>query len=339
MKLAIHNSKIGFHPRWVAYCKENNISYKVVDCHANDIIENLKDCDALMWHHHHRNSNDILVARQILFALEHTGFKVFPDFNTGWHFDDKVAQKYLLESIDAPMVKSYVFYNKKEALKWADDITFPKVFKLRGGAGSANVKLAKTKTQTIQLINKAFGKGFRQYDKWQSLKDRIKTYKSGKTTIFDVAKGVARLNIEPDFSKTIGSERGYVYFQDFIPNNDCDYRLKVVDNKCWGFRRMVGKNDFRASGSGNHSWDRNAIPQEMVQAALRIANYLGLQSVAFDFVLDENKNPLIIEISYGFGIAREEFTFGYWDDKLNWHEGDFNPMGWIIENLIQSVKK
>lgn len=290
MKLAIHNSKSGFHPRWVKYCQEQNIAYKLVNCYANDIIDQLKDCKALLWHHGQMNPKDIIVARQILSALEHTDFKVFPDFKTGWHFDDKVAQKYLLERIDAPMVKSYVFYDKKEALNWIETTTFPKVFKLRGGAGAANVKLAKTKAQAQNIVKNAFGKGFRQYDKWQNLKDRIQMYRSGKTTLFDVLKGIARLNIEPEFSKIIGAEKNYVYFQDFIPNNDCDYRLKVIDQKCWGLRRMVRKGDFRASGSGNYSWDRSAIPQEMVQIALNTADRLGLQSVAFDFVLDKNQN-------------------------------------------------
>lgn len=43
MKLAIHNSKTGFHPRWIKYCEVNNIPYKLVDCYDTNIIENLKN--------------------------------------------------------------------------------------------------------------------------------------------------------------------------------------------------------------------------------------------------------------------------------------------------------
>ena len=96
----------------------------------------MDDCDALMWHHFQTNPKAILFAKQLLFALEQSGKKVFPDFRTGWHFDDKLGQKYLLEAIDAPLVPSYVFYDKKEALEWVQKTDFPKVFKLRGGAGS-----------------------------------------------------------------------------------------------------------------------------------------------------------------------------------------------------------
>lgn len=141
MKIAIHNSKGSFSDRWIDYCEENNIQYKLVNAYDSDIVEQVKDCSAFMWHHHHANYKDTLFAKQLLYSLEQKGMKVFPNFNTTWHFDDKVGQKYLLEAIKAPSVPSFVFYSKKEALKWINNTTFPKVFKLRGGAGSANGKI------------------------------------------------------------------------------------------------------------------------------------------------------------------------------------------------------
>jgi glutathione synthase/RimK-type ligase-like ATP-grasp enzyme len=335
MKLAIHNSKIGFHPRWIAYCEENKISYKLVNCHANDIITQLQDCDALMWHHGQSHSKDIIIAKQILFALEHSGFKVFPNFKTGWHFDDKVGQKYLLESIDAPMVKSYTFYKKKEALSWAETTTFPKVFKLRGGAGSANVKLAKTKTQAVQLINQAFGKGFRQYDKWQKFKDRIYKYKSGKSSFFDVMKALARLNMEPRFSKIIGSERDYVYFQDFMPNQGSDTRIIVVGNKAFALKRMVRKGDFRASGSGEFYYDRELFDERCIEIAIKVNEKINSQCIAFDFIFDNKALPLIVEMSYGFSPDPYDQCPGFWDENLNWHEGQFNPYGWMVDYILK----
>jgi glutathione synthase/RimK-type ligase-like ATP-grasp enzyme len=308
-----------------------------VDCHANDIVAQLRDCDALMWHHGQSNSKDIVIAKQILFALEHSGFKVFPDFKTSWHFDDKVAQKYLLEIIDAPMVKSYAFYEKKEALNWAETTTFPKVFKLRGGAGSANVKLAKTKTQAVHLINTAFGQGFRQYDKWQNLKDRVQKYKSGKTSFLDEIKGVARLNVEPDFSKTIGSERDYVYFQDFMPNQDSDTRIIVVGERAFALKRMVREGDFRASGSGEFYYERELFDERCVQISFEINKKIKSQSLVLDFIFDEHETPLVIELSYGFTARPYDDCPGFWDNDLNWHQGKFNPQGWMVENLIKSV--
>ena len=163
MRIAIHQSQHGFSQHWMAYCEAHHIPYKVVDCYRSDIIQQLDDCDALMWHFNQGNPKDILFAKQLLYSIEACGKKVFPDFHTMWHFDDKVGQKYLLESIGAPLVPSWVFYDAHDALRWLDRTTFPLVFKLRGGAGSQNVQLVKNRSCAVRLVKQAFGRGFRQY--------------------------------------------------------------------------------------------------------------------------------------------------------------------------------
>ena len=116
MRIAIHPREGSYSERWIEYCEEKGIDYKIVNCFENDIMEQLTDCDALMWHHHHESARDIQVAKQLLFALEGSGKVVFPDFNSGWHFDDKVGQKYLLEAIGIDLAPVWIFYNLKEAL-------------------------------------------------------------------------------------------------------------------------------------------------------------------------------------------------------------------------------
>ena len=335
MKIAIHHRSGSFSDRWIAYCQQKSIDYKIVNCYDSDIVEQVKDCDALMWHHHHADYKDALTAKRILFALEHAGVKVFPNFHTGWHFDDKVAQKYLLEAIDAPLVPSYVFYDKNEALDWAETTTYPKVFKLKGGAGAANVKLVRSNKEASKLINTAFGKGFSQFDRLGNLKERYRKYKSGKDTLLGVAKGVGRLIIPTEFAKLQSRERGYVYFQDFIPNNTFDTRVVVVNGYAAAERRMVRKGDFRASGSGQFSYDDINI--ETIRIALEVSIKLKLQSCAYDFVFDENENPLIVEMSYGFGVDGISNVPGYWDSSLQWHEGKFNPQGWMVEALYTYI--
>ncbi len=93
MNIAIHNRPGSFSDRWIKYCMVNGLPYKVVDCYDNYIIDKLHDCDILMWHHHHGDLKDVLFSKQLLFSIEQLGKHVFPDFNTNWHFDDKVGQK------------------------------------------------------------------------------------------------------------------------------------------------------------------------------------------------------------------------------------------------------
>jgi len=336
MRLAIHHRKGSYSERWIDYCESNLIEYRLVNAFDSDIINQLNGYDAFMWHHHHGKYEDVLAARSILFALEHAGVKVFPNFNTGWHFDNKVAQKYLLEAIEAPLVPSYVFYTKSKAIEWANQTSYPKVFKLKGGAGSANVKLVKTKSECIKLIEKSFGKGFKQFDGFEYFLDTLTKYKAGLKNISDVIKAIGRFFISTQFSKTMGNEKGYVYFQDFMNNNDSDLRVIIVDDKAFAIKRMVRENDFRASGSGIILYEKNQIDERCVKIAFEVNRKLESQSIAFDFVFDDKDNPRIVEISYGYAIEAYDYCTGYWDSYLNWHEAHFNPQEWMIKAILRN---
>src|SRR5207253_6127044 len=103
------------------------------------IIDELRETSALLWHISHGIAADILMGRHVLNAAELMGLAIFPNHATQWHFDDKFAQKYLLESIGAPLVPTYVFYYLQSAREWINETSFPKVFKIRRGAQSQNV--------------------------------------------------------------------------------------------------------------------------------------------------------------------------------------------------------
>ncbi len=339
MKIAIQNHTQGFHKAWIAYCEQHDIAYKLVDAYANDAIEQIRDCDIFLWHFHQGNYKDMQMAQPLLYSLEAMGKKVFPDFHTCWHFDNKVAQKYLLEAIGAPLVPTYVYYTKEEALKGISEMTFPKVFKLKGGAGASNVRLAKTEKEARRLINQAFGKGFSQYSVKSHFKDALRRYRQGKNTLCDVLRPFfyALKPYPTEFAHYHGREIGYVYFQDYIPMNTTDFRVKVVGGNCWAFQRKVRKNDFRASGSGELLFNKDSISMEIVKIAQDVAKKLSLQSVAFDFVQDKiNNKYLLVEMSYGFGFDEEETTHGYWDADRVFHTEKFNPFQWMIEEVMEA---
>ena len=334
MKVAIHYNANSFSDRWIDYCISNSIDYKIVNAFDSDIIEQLKGYDVFLWHHHHSKYKDVLAANKILFALDHAGIKVFPDFKTGWHFDDKVAQKYLLEAINAPLVPSYIFFDKEEAKEWIRKTKFPKVFKLKGGAGSANVKLVKNEREAIKIINKAFGSGFAQFDPLVHLKENLRKYNIGQVGFLVVLKSIARILITTEFSKKQPPEKGYVYFQDFIPNLDSDIRIQVIGNRICGLKRFVRENDFRASGSGNFiEFNEKNIDKNILKIAIETKKKLQSQCLTLDFIY-KDEEPLIVELSYGFPTNFYDKCIGYWDENLVWHQESFNPQTWIIESLI-----
>lgn len=338
MKIAIHHHKGSFSEKWIEYCEKENIPFKIVNCFASDIIAQLEDCSALMWHHHHTEIKDVLAAKNILFALQHSGKIVFPNFNTGWHFDDKIAQKYLLESLNAPLVPSYVFYDKQTANRWVSETTFPKVFKLKGGSGSSNVILVRTAKEAKKMIRKSFGRGFSQSDPIRNLRDRYRNVRKGVKPISHLIKGVGRIFLINEFSKRKGKEKNYAYFQDYICGNSFDLRIVIIGNRAFGIKRLVRKNDFRASGSGNLIYDKNQIDVDCIKISYDINKKLKSQCIAFDFIYDENKRPVVVEISYGFSAPFYEACQGYWDENLIWHPESVEPQKWMIQDLMMNLK-
>jgi hypothetical protein len=149
--------------------------------------------------------------------------------------------------------------------------------------------------------------------------------------------GVGRFFIPPVYGKVMGREVGYAYFQDFIPNNDSDIRIIVIEEKAFALKRFVRKGDFRASGSGNFSYAKEDMDVRCISISLEIAEKIKSQCAVFDFVFNEKKEPLIVELSYGFLPDAYDFCPGYWDKNLQWIEGKFNPQGWMVEAVVHEI--
>lgn len=340
MKIGIHHREGSYSGRWIEYCQEHGIEYKVVNAYDTDVVEQLRDCDAFMWHHHQANYKDALFAKQLLFSLEQAGKVVFPDFCTGWHFDDKLGQKYLFEAHGIQLASVHAFYTRKEALQWIETAVFPKVFKLRSGAGSANVVLAHDKREAKRMVNKAFGTGYRFFNGWRYFKDQWKFYVNGKIALLQLAKSFGRIFISTEAGRMLPVHKGYVYFQEFIPNDGFDYRVEICGDKCIALLRYVRKGDFRASGGHNDHFEKDLIPVDVILYAFEIAKKLRLQACALDFVRNNISGKLyVIENSFCYGVDEDEFEHGYWDQQGQFHNEKFNGLDWMIEAVIDKIKE
>ena len=282
--LAIHHCKHSYSDRWVMYCDDHAIPYKLVNCLDSDIIQQLASCEALLWNWHHGDPREQLIARSVIMAAEAMGLTVFPSTATCWHFDDKIAQKYLLEALGAPLVPTYVFCSLDQALQWTAETSYPKVFKLRKGAGSSNVKLVRSAKEASALTRQAFSSGFSPVPHYGQ--DVLKRYRTARSRgdLLNAFKRIPQVLADIRSSKRLmGLERGYVYFQEFIPNNNFDTRVTVIGDRAFAFTRNVRPGDFRASGSGDIVYDSRPYSPAMCRDRFRgspegqIAKH-GLQS-------------------------------------------------------------
>jgi len=335
--LAIHSRTGSFSDRWIEQCVRHRIAHRVVDCHRSDVFMQLHSCDGLLWHWTHQSPTDLLMAGHVLMAAEARGLRVFPNSVTCWYFDDKLAQKYLLEAVGAPLAPAHVFYTVEEALAWAQQAQFPKVFKLRRGAGSTNVRMVRSRQEAVRLIRRAFGRGFR------AAPGLLQTDNAGVRQVRRHPSWRNLLKLPRQCIhycrrvSLMGSERGYVYFQDFVPGNRFDTRVTVVRGRAFAFTRDVRPGDFRASGSGLTNYSRERISSQCVAVAMETARRLGGQSHAFDLVTDEQGHVRVLEVSFGYVAPCVHACPGYWDNQLQWHEGHFWPQDLILSDLLEDL--
>lgn len=326
--------------RWLECCRDRDIPHALVDCYDSGVIDRLKEFDGLLWHFHFERATDLFMARHVLQAAEEMGVAVFPNSATCWHYDDKVAQKYLLESLKAPLVPTYVFYEKAKALAWLKQASYPLVWKLRGGAGSSNVRLVKNYAAARRLSGRAFGRGTSPVPGYfRDTATKVRKARSWAGLWGKVQRMPSRIQEQWRLAREAQREKGYVLFQEFIPDNSCDTRVAVVGERAWGFTRRVRKNDFRASGSGSIDYDPDRVNPECVQIAFRLAQALGAQSMAFDFLAHPERGPQIVEVSYGYLGHAVHRAPGYWEPDLTWREGHYWPQDAVLDDLLAGIER
>ncbi len=266
------------------------------------------------------------------------GISVFPNDSTCWHFDDKIAQKYLLESIGAPIPKTWVFFDKEAGNNWIKSASFPVVFKLHSGAGAQNVRLVRDKKEALELCSVAFGKGFKsQPGYFKDIKHRINKPSSLIENIHKIGRAPKVFFNIRRLERDLPRCKGYIYFQEFMPDNQFDIRVTVIGDRAFGFIRYNRPGDFRASGSGRIDYDKSKIDPQCIRIAFDTAKKAGAQSLAHDFLKGRDGQFVIGEISYGYQDTAVYNCPGHWDSKMNWHEGHVWPQDAILEDLIQSL--
>lgn len=326
-------------PDFIRYCQECGVEYKLVDAYDKDIVSQIRDCDIFLWVPGVDSVSNKLLTASLLRAIESMDVLVYPNFSTGWHHDNKIAESFYLDANNAPIPKYWTFFEREKALNWArKEAVFPLVAKLKSGSGSNNVRLIKTQGDAVSYIKRMFGKGISP-----SVNIFFKAsthYKAARGNWGEMKKRIARV---PEFlrryfkSRELPNEKGYVYFQEFIPNDGYDIRIVVVNEKISFCTRPVRKNDFRASGGGTTENRKELVPENVLVTARNFAQKLGMQKVAFDFVIDNRTGEgkiieMCCEFPHAGGIVG---AGGYWDFDFNWHEGELDPSRELIDMLIK----
>ncbi|MFV8835528.1 ATP-grasp domain-containing protein [Aquisalimonas sp. APHAB1-3] len=344
LRIAVHEDEVilpsgqrqSFSDRWLARGREAGYDMRRVDAFCDHFFDDLRGCDGFMWRFGYLPVPRLL-AKRVLPAVEQgMQIPVFPDANTVWHFEDKIAQHLLLEGIGIPQPKTWVFWEQNEALGFCREATYPFVIKLAYGFRSSNVRLVRTFAEAKAWIDELFGPGLNSlaHSPATPLGRYLRRARAASRTLLGLrARGGA------DFS------HGYLYVQEFLPDNTFDTRIAVIGERVFGFRRFNRDDDFRASGSGRIDWDQQAIDIEAVRLGFEIARRLRAQTVAID-VLKRGCEWVVGEISYTGASWVLANCPGHWrpvaaNGRLwfEWVEGMVHPEDAIFDDFVAQLQE
>lgn len=343
VKIAIQSKLNGFGRAWEEEIEKSGHEALPLDMRSMEGFEKALNCDGIMWHIDMKPSMQS-VASSILSCLEVVARKpVFPNLKTRWHFDNKVSQAYLFKQIGVSTPETNVFWEENKAMQWLqNNCKFPIVAKLKRGASSSAVYIFKSKPEAIRYVKKMFslkgisgesgGAARSPYRMWRDFaRNRILHFPRPFIQYY--------LKQRPRLREVWPNERGYAYFQEFVPENEFDTRVTVIGNRAFAFRRYNRDGDFRASGSGKIDYSKNGIDLDMIRIAHEISNLHSFQSMAYDFLIDKKGKPTIVEISYAYKSKAVYNCSGHWDRDLNWIDGHVLPEAAHVEDFLEEMKR
>lgn len=326
---------------WTRKLRESGHLVRTVSVYSNELMKDLNECDGFMWRFAHW-PNLGQIARRILPVIEnYLGLVVYPDQRTCWHYDDKIAQKYLLEVAEISTPQTWVWYDAEMAKEWSLSAQYPLVLKLARGAASKNVRLISSHKEAEVWIDKLFSRGVYGFNKKKENLFRL---------VRQRLRAIGSLLIDEDYIYPKPREtawelhKNYVLFQEFLPDNSYDTRVTIVGRRAFGFRRYNREDDFRASGSGKIDWSPECVDPKFIRLAFRTAETLGCQSCAIDGLYRGNE-PVIGEISYTYVSWAVHKCPGHWELKgdpdtgeLIWKEGKMWAEEAQVADFLQRLK-
>ena len=324
-------------PRWANILQSAGHDVRWVDVRRPDIVTQLEGCHGFMWRWAHFSGMD-RIARRLFPVLErHLHLLCYPDQNTAWHYDDKIAQSYIFKSLAIPTPNTWIWFDRDQAHHWASSQEYPLVLKLATGAGSNNVRLVPDLDAARLWIDRLFSFFLFDLDEDQFKPLELHLRLINAASVFLRGSRVRLHDTGYD------PQAGYIIFQEFLPDNRFDTRVTVIGKRAFAFRRFNRANDFRASGSGNFDTDPEAIDRRFIRLAYLTSQRLGSKSCAIDG-LYKKSDCVVGEVSYTYVSSAVHACPGHWElegepdsGELHWITGQMWPEEAQIADFISDM--
>lgn len=328
-KLAILRNEDAFdHLKWIDACEDYpiDIDYKVFDITAESWLENVRaySPDLLLlkppgktWLYRS------LYQERLEILVSSLKYKSFPSIDEVRIYESKRYFAYWLKAQQLPHPKTWVYYNRKEALQIAEFMKLPLVGKINIGSAGNGVQVLYTKDQLIKYIEKAFSKGLVPKI-IPNLKQR-KLIQRVWYTLTHPAKFKTLLKTFKDIASDF--QKGFIILQEYI-KHDYEWRAVRIGDSFFAHKKIVSK----GKASGSLVKEYGAPPKELLNFVRELTNKFNFRSVAIDVFEPVQGQYLINEIQCIFGqsdpyqmiIDGNPGRYLYINGKWVFEKGNFN---------------
>lgn len=337
--LNLNGERQSYSERWTEVARAEGVSVEPVNVFSDDVIADISGCDAFMWRFP-PSAHPRRYAMRLLVAIEQAlRIPVFPSLETSWHFDDKIAQHYFLNLAGIATPATHVFWTRPQAEAFCSTASYPFVLKLSSGHKATNVRLVHNRDDALYYVERLFGPGLVSLGYKPASPVRLSLRRL--RTAVELLRG--RYPNSPNLESDL--QYGYFLAQEFLPGNEFDTRITVIGNRAFAFRRFNRPGDFRASGSGLKDYNPEAIGEDAVRLAFKVARILRAQTVAVD-VLRRGAQPVIVELGLAYPSRGIRDCPGHWmlegepsSGRLAWVEGSTRAEDVIFFDFMTEVRQ
>ncbi|HUS46395.1 MAG TPA: hypothetical protein VM219_10300 [Phycisphaerae bacterium] len=288
------------HRWYVGACRDLGVPYKLLDISGPDWINVIQNsgCDAFLV----RPSAHLTIWKQMYderlrVMAQELGKIIYPTYEELWIYESKRRMHYWLEANKVPHPRTWVFYDRLQALDFCRTVELPIVFKADLGAGASGVKIFRNRLALRRFVNRCF------------------------------KKGMVRCDGDPR-----DRQWGCVLLQEYLADA-AEWRMVRIGDSYFGYEK--GKlGDFH---SGSHIRVWRDPPERLLNFTRNVTRLGGFTSMALDIFEVGGRDYLVNELQAMFGtsidvqmrVGGKPGRYVCDDETVTWHfeEGDFSRNG------------
>src|SRR6056297_1451080 len=264
MKIGIARAYNGEHRLYRRYAREMGAETFLFNIDTPNWINNLKNADVYIWHADSKEERYRIIHDRVYFIEQIIKKPIFPDMNMYFAYGDKIKENEIFNYFGLPTPKTYITYNREDALKISEKIKYTFVLKDAHVYGGWHVYKIKNREEADKYVNKIFSS---------------RGLKHGQSIMKD-----------------------YFLAQEMV-EVDKDLRVIIIGDKvvCAYWRQAEAGGWKHNINQGSKPNFKN-IPRKALKLCLDFHKKLGFHWMSYDLFITSKGKVLMNEFSCNFGI-------------------------------------